>query len=92
MAVTRTLRSTGRSSRSEVPVAWTVGWSVGGAVVVVAAGLLLAIIGLARRIARQADEIAEALQATHDNTASLFDIGTLNARLDRIVAPAEEHR
>jgi hypothetical protein len=76
-----------RSALVEAPVGWKAGWSAGGAVVVVAAGLLLAIIGLARRIARQADEIADLLQSTRQNTAPLFDLGGLNTALDRIVAP-----
>ncbi len=54
---------------------------------VVAVGLLVAIIGLARRIAGQADEIAGLLQSTRQNTAPLFDLGRLNTVLDRIVAP-----
>jgi hypothetical protein len=86
MHVTRTPRSTGRSPFREAPPAWTAGWVAGGAVVVVAAGLLLAIIGLARRIARQADEIAESLQATRGNTAPLFDLVGVNDHLDRITA------
>jgi hypothetical protein len=76
-----------RSALAGAPAGWKVGWWAGGSVVVVAAGLLLAIIGLARRIARQADEIADLLQSTRQNTAPLFDLGGLNTALDRIVAP-----
>ncbi|MDP9429451.1 MAG: hypothetical protein M3Q47_11505 [Actinomycetota bacterium] len=78
-----------RSAIVEAPVGWKAGWAAGGAVVVVAAGLLLAIIGLARRIARQADEIAAALQGTHGNTAPLFDLVQVNGHLERIVAAQE---
>ena len=85
-------RSPTRPARDGAPVAWRVGWWAGGAVVVVSAGLLLTLIGYARRIARQADEIAEALQATHRNTAPLFDLAGVNATLDRIVAPSEARR
>ncbi len=88
-----TLRAPGvRSALAEAPAGWKVGWMVGGSVVVVAAGLLLAIIGLARRIAGQADEIADLLQATRQNTAPLFDLARLNGVLDRIVAPRQVQR
>ncbi len=77
-----------RSALSSASVRWRVGWALGGAVVVVSAGLLLAIIGYARRIARQADEIAEALQATSRNTTPLFDLARVNDALDRILQPS----
>ncbi|WP_141137578.1 hypothetical protein [Blastococcus mobilis] len=81
-----------RSALVEAPAGWKAGWWAGGSVVVVAAGLLLAIIGLARRIARQADEIAAALEGTHANTAPLFDLVHVNGHLDRIVAPSRGRR
>ncbi|MDP9460382.1 MAG: hypothetical protein M3Q22_09085 [Actinomycetota bacterium] len=85
-------RSPTRPAQEGAPVAWRAGWWVGGAVVVISAGLLLTLIGYARRIARQADEIAETLQATRRNTAPLFDLAGVNAHLDRIVAPSEAGR
>jgi hypothetical protein len=81
-----------RSALSSASMRWKVGWALGGAVVVVSAGLLLAIIGYARRIARQADEITAALKATQRNTAPLFDLVRVNGHLDRIAAPPAEQR
>lgn len=63
---------------------WTIGWAIGAAVVVVAALLLLAIIALARRIARQADAITEALDGTREHTQPLFDVTRTNLALDRV--------
>jgi hypothetical protein len=63
---------------------WIVGWAIGAAVVLVAAVLLLTIIGLARRIIRQAGEITAALEGARDNTAPLFDLTRTNLALDRI--------
>jgi hypothetical protein len=63
---------------------WIVGWAIGAAVVVVAALLLLAIIGLGRRIVRQADEITAALDGVQENTSPLFDVTKTNLALDRI--------
>lgn len=63
---------------------WAIGWAVGAAVVVVAAILLLAIIAFARRIARQADAITEALDGARQHTEPLFDVTRTNLALDRI--------
>lgn len=52
--------------------------------VLVAAGLLLTIIGLARRAAGQASEIEDAIDAARENTAPLFDISAINLSLDQI--------
>ena len=67
-----------------VSTGWIVGWIVGALVVVVAAVLLLAIIGLGRRIARQADEITAALDGTRKNTEALFEVKHTNLLIDRI--------
>ena len=64
---------------------WRLGWALGGVVVVIAAGLLLTIIGLARRIVRQAGEIEEAIDGARVNTAPLFEVANVNLALDRIV-------
>ena len=63
---------------------WLIGWILGGAVVVVAATLLLAIIGLGRRIVRQANDIVAALDGTRANTEPLFDVTRTNLAVDRI--------
>lgn len=81
-------RPPARSARDGASAAWRAGWWAGVAVVVISAGLLLTLIGYARRIARQADEIAEALEATHRNTTPLFDLARVNDVLDRIVQPS----
>ena len=67
-----------------VSTGWIVGWIVGALVVVIAAVLLLAIIGLGRRIVRQADDITAALDGTRENTAPLFEVKHTNLLLDRI--------
>ncbi len=63
---------------------WKLGWALGGVVVLVAAGLLLAIIGLARRIVHQAGEIEEAIDGARRHTAPLFDLAAVNGALDRV--------
>ena len=63
---------------------WYVGWGVGVAVVLVAALLLLAIIGLGRRVTRQAGDITAALDGTRANTTPLFEVTRTNLAIDRI--------
>ena len=63
---------------------WYVGWGIGVAVVLVAALLLLAIIGVGRRIARQAGEITGALDGARENTTPLFEVTRTNLAIDRI--------
>ncbi len=63
---------------------WAIGLSVGGVVVLAVALLLLAIIALARRIARQAADITAALDGARSNTEPLFDIANVNLSLERI--------
>ena len=52
--------------------------------VLIAATLLLAIIALGRRIARQADDITAAIDGARENTAPLFDVAGTNSAIDRI--------
>lgn len=68
-----------------IDVGWIVGWSVGALVVVIAALLLIAIISLGRRIARQADDITRALEGTREHTAPMFDLARTNLAIDRVV-------
>ena len=63
---------------------WTIGFVVAGVVVLIAAGLLLVIISLARRIVRQAGDIIGALDGARENTNALFDVANTNHALDRI--------
>jgi hypothetical protein len=62
---------------------WFVGWAIGVAVVAVAAGLLVAIIGLGRRIAGQARDITHALDRDREHTTPLFDVTRTNLAIDR---------
>ena len=63
---------------------WVFGWVVGGAVVLVAALLLLAIIGLGRRIVRQAGDITAALDGVRANTDPLWEVKKTNLAIDRV--------
>lgn len=63
---------------------WYVGWGVGLVVVLLAAGLLLTIIALARRISRQAQDITRALDGARANTDPLWEVRTTNHEIDRI--------
>ena len=63
---------------------WVVGWVIGVVVVLIAALLLLAIIGLGRRIVRQADDITAALDGARENTAPLFEVTKTNLAIDQI--------
>jgi hypothetical protein len=64
---------------------WYVGWVIGGAVVVIAATLLLTIIALGNRIVRQADDITAALDGARQNTDPLWGVKQININVDRIV-------
>jgi hypothetical protein len=63
---------------------WTVGWVISAVVVVIAATLLLAIIFLGRRVARQGDDITDALDGARANTDPLWDVKQINLNLDRV--------
>jgi hypothetical protein len=63
---------------------WYVGWGIGLVVVLLAAGLLLLNISIARRIARQAADITAALDGTKTNTDPLWDVRATNHTADRI--------
>jgi hypothetical protein len=67
-----------------VATGWIIGWAIGLVVVLLAAVLLLAIIGSGRRIVRQADDITSALDGARRNTEPLFDVTRTNLALDRI--------
>lgn len=63
---------------------WTIGFAIGGAVVAIAASLLITIILLGRRIVGQAGRIIAALDATRENTNPMYDVAAVNHNLDRI--------
>jgi hypothetical protein len=63
---------------------WYVGWVIAAVVVLIAATLLLTIIFLGRRVARQADDITVALDGARANTNPLWDVKQININLDRI--------
>ena len=67
-----------------VSTGWIVGWAVGALVVVVAAALLLALVALGRRIARQAGEITAAIDGARANTEPLFEVKRTNLAVDRV--------
>ena len=63
---------------------WILGWVAGLVVVVIAAGLLLTNILLARRIVAQARDITEALDDARRNTNGLFGLTDTNMALRSI--------
>ena len=63
---------------------WILGWAAGLVVVVIAAGLLLTNILLARRIVAQARDITEALDSARRNTNGLFGLTDTNMALRSI--------
>jgi hypothetical protein len=65
-------------------IGWWIGWAVALVVVLLAASLLLMIIGLGRRIVRQADAITEALDGAREHTTPMFDVTRTNLAIDRI--------
>lgn len=63
---------------------WYVGWAVGLVVVLLAASLLILIIGVGRRIGSQAANITRSLDGARANTDSLWDVRNTNHEIDRI--------
>ena len=71
------------TSKSDVDP-WVVGWTAGAGVVVVAAGLLVTITALARRVATQAEDVRDAIDATRRHAEPLLGLPTLNARITAV--------
>jgi hypothetical protein len=63
---------------------WILGYAIGGAVVLIAATLLIVINLLARRIVRQTAEITLALDGTMRNSDPLFDLGMVNHGIESL--------
>ncbi len=66
-----------------VQIGWIVGWSVGALVVVIAAVLLLMIIGLGLRIVGQAKDITRSLDSARERTSPMFELSRTNLAVDR---------
>jgi hypothetical protein len=82
-----------RAARDEpLHPGWRIGWSAGGAVVVIAAALILTLIALGRRITGQAREADLRLQKVRDNTAVLFDLPKTNRAIEGITERLGELR
>ena len=73
-------------------VGWRIGWFSGGAVVVIAAALILTLIALGRRITGQAREVNALLQRVRDNTAGMFDLPKTNRAIETIAEGLHEAR
>lgn len=71
---------------------WILGYALAGAVVLIAATLLIAIILLARRIVTQTAAIARALDGAMRNTNPLFDLANLNHAIGAITRGLEKLR
>ena len=63
---------------------WVMGWSIGAAVVGIAASLLVTIIALCRRIVGQAEDITQALDGAREQTDVLFGLSATNAAVGSI--------
>jgi uncharacterized membrane protein len=71
---------------------WLLGISLGAVVVLVAAAIVIAIVLLARRIARQARTAEEAVEVLRQQTAELPGIGRINDSGVRILHSARALR
>ena len=71
---------------------WVLGYAVAGAVVLIAATLLIAIILLARRIAGQSVAITAALDGAMRNTTPLFDVARVNHSVESITRGLKKMR
>ncbi len=63
---------------------WILGWGLGVVVVALVAFLVATITALAVRVAKQADDITQALDGARANTEALFAVKYTNLALDRI--------
>jgi hypothetical protein len=67
-----------------IGIGWWIGWAVALVVILLAAALLILVIGLGRTVVRQADEITEAIDGGRENTTALFEVTRTNLAIDRI--------
>ena len=64
---------------------WSVGWVVGGVVVLLVAVLLVAITALARRIDGEARQLVDDLDSIARKTRPLHDVGRTNVAVQAII-------
>lgn len=67
-----------------IGIGWWIGWGVALVVILIAAALLLLVIGIGRRIIGQADDITAAIDGARENTTPLFDVTRTNLAVDTI--------
>ena len=70
--------------------AWTLGWMAGGAVVIVAAALLIWIMLVAWSLERQTARVLRALEAIDRNTKPIWRLSSTTEHLQEIRADADE--
>jgi len=71
---------------------WTVGIVLGVVVILIAAAIVITIVALARRIAKQAAAAVEGVEAVRAQTTQLNDIGRINDSGVRILHSARALR
>ncbi len=77
---------------SVVLTGWYVGYVIGAVVIAIVVVLVSVILGLARRIAVQADLITESLDQARINTLPLWEVDKVNVGLRNITRNAQEAR
>lgn len=75
-----------------ISIGWYIGWGIGLVVVLLVVALLLLMIRGAARAAIKAEAIVEALAASQENTAPLWDVNTTNKTIGRITSSATDAR
>jgi hypothetical protein len=70
---------------------WTIGYVIGGVVVLAVAALLSLLIYLIKRIDHRVDTVGATLQAAKANTASTVLIGQVATGVDAVLAEGLEH-
>jgi uncharacterized membrane protein len=71
---------------------WTVGIALGVVVILIAAAIVITIVALARRIAKQARTAVQGVEAVRAQTTQLNDIGRINDSGVRILHSARALR
>ena len=76
----------------EVGSGWTIGYIVGGVVVLAVALLVITLIILARRIGTRVEQITQALLVARENTQSLWAVEQTQALAEEILEGAASAR